>query len=150
MSPDTLYTHWVHSYLVCSCYIQSVRCMFRNLVVLPTRYGACLLLCSIVLRLYCNILYVVGNKQARCTVLLCTCIRKAAQLLSWVCYCMFYESTVCTIDFYKPGCTTHSIYSSYIGVLPFNLLGHGCNINSYIDLACRITFETSVPPLLIP
>ena len=70
--------------------------------------------------------------------------RKAVQLLSWVCYCMFYESTVCTIDFYKPGCTTHSVQWIATLVCCHLLICLVLDvIASYIDLTHRITFETS-------
>ena len=65
------FVHWVHSYLVCSCYSRSGVCLETWLYYLLDKVHACCCSCfvvAIVLRLY-SMLYVVGNEQARCTVL---------------------------------------------------------------------------------
>ena len=60
------FVHWVHSYLVCSCYSRSGVCLETWLYYLLNMVHVAVLV--LLLRLY-SILYVVGNEQARCTVL---------------------------------------------------------------------------------
>ena len=74
------FVYWVHSYLVCSCYSQSGVCLETCLL---DMVHACCCSCFVVAIVY-SMLYVVGNEQARCTLLYYVNVyalyRKAVQL----------------------------------------------------------------------